>query len=310
MTKPFLTYDQQIDKLVREKNLIVDDRGYAISVLKKVSYFALICGYKDQFKNPTTRKYKDGTTINHIVELYKFDEVLRELFLKFTMKIERNIRSLISYYFCEQFGDAQDNYLDVNNYDYISWKKEKINELVSILSELSSSGTHRYICHHRSKHKNVPLWVLTNAMTFGQISKMYTLLQQSTQARVAKNFQGVMNSELTKMLDYMTKYRNVCAHGERLFSFRLQQNIPDMVLHHKMSIPQKGELYKFGKNDLFAVVIMFKYLLDATDFLAFFDQLCTAIDDYLSSVYSLELSTLLTAMGFPDNWKDIFGENV
>ena len=66
MTKPFLTYDQQIDKLIDEKNLIVEDRDYAISILKKVSYFALICGYKDPFKNPTTKKYNDGISINHI----------------------------------------------------------------------------------------------------------------------------------------------------------------------------------------------------------------------------------------------------
>ena len=48
MTKPFLTYEQQIDKLVNEKNLIVEDHEYAISILKKVSYFALICGYKER----------------------------------------------------------------------------------------------------------------------------------------------------------------------------------------------------------------------------------------------------------------------
>ena len=63
MTNPFLNYDQLIDKLIDEKNLIVENRDYAISSLKKVSYFALICGYKDPFKNPTTKKYKDRVHI-------------------------------------------------------------------------------------------------------------------------------------------------------------------------------------------------------------------------------------------------------
>ena len=34
MAKDFLTYDQQIDKLVNEKGLVVSDRGYAIEILK------------------------------------------------------------------------------------------------------------------------------------------------------------------------------------------------------------------------------------------------------------------------------------
>lgn len=107
MSKPFLSYDQQVDKLIHEKNLVIESREYAISFLKKVSYFALICGYKDPFKNTTTKKYKDGTKIDHIIELYRFDEELRALSLKYIMKIERNVRSLISYYFCETFGDDQ-----------------------------------------------------------------------------------------------------------------------------------------------------------------------------------------------------------
>jgi abortive infection bacteriophage resistance protein len=52
MAKPFLSYDQQINKLTGEKGLLIPDCDYAIAILKKTSYFALICGYKDPFKNP------------------------------------------------------------------------------------------------------------------------------------------------------------------------------------------------------------------------------------------------------------------
>ena len=34
--KPFLTYEQQVDKLVEEKNLTVDDRDAAIATLRDV----------------------------------------------------------------------------------------------------------------------------------------------------------------------------------------------------------------------------------------------------------------------------------
>ena len=44
-----------------EKNLLIDNEAYAKEILKQTSYYSLIGGYKDIFKNPTTKKYKDGT---------------------------------------------------------------------------------------------------------------------------------------------------------------------------------------------------------------------------------------------------------
>lgn len=76
--------------------------------MRLIGYFALIGGYKSPFKNPTTKKYRDGIVFDDIVALYKFDENLRELFLKYILWIERNIRSLLSYYFTEKFGDTRD----------------------------------------------------------------------------------------------------------------------------------------------------------------------------------------------------------
>ena len=55
MQKIFLSYDQQIEKLKNEKNLLIDDEAYAKEILKQTSYYSLIGGYKDIFKNPTTK---------------------------------------------------------------------------------------------------------------------------------------------------------------------------------------------------------------------------------------------------------------
>ena len=42
MSKPFLTYDQQLDKLSNEKNLIIEDRDFAKQQLKKTGYIVVI----------------------------------------------------------------------------------------------------------------------------------------------------------------------------------------------------------------------------------------------------------------------------
>ena len=60
MPKIFLNYDQQIEKLKNEKNLRIDDMAYAKEILRQTSYYSLIGGYKDIFKNPTNDLYVGG----------------------------------------------------------------------------------------------------------------------------------------------------------------------------------------------------------------------------------------------------------
>lgn len=46
MSKPFITYTAQIEKLKNEKNLIITDDDFAVESLQNISYYALIGGYK------------------------------------------------------------------------------------------------------------------------------------------------------------------------------------------------------------------------------------------------------------------------
>ena len=52
----------------------------------------------------------------------------------------------------------------------------------------------------------------------------------------------------------------------RLFSYHTYIDIPDTLLHKKLGISKNGSKYIYGKNDLFSVVITFRYLLPKTDF--------------------------------------------
>ena len=45
MQKIFLNYDQQIEKLKNEKNLLIDNEEYAKEILKQTSYYSLIDKY-------------------------------------------------------------------------------------------------------------------------------------------------------------------------------------------------------------------------------------------------------------------------
>ena len=111
MTKPFITYTTQIEKLKNEKNLIITNTDFALTSLKKISYYGLIDGYKHPFIDIHTRKYVNNTCFENIVALYELDEDLRELFFKYLCRIERKLRSSISYHFCQNMENVKKNTL-------------------------------------------------------------------------------------------------------------------------------------------------------------------------------------------------------
>lgn len=75
--KPFLDYQAQI-KYLNQKQLVINDEVSAITVLEKVSYYSLINGYKDIFKDPATNGFYPGTTFDDIYHLYLFDNTFFE----------------------------------------------------------------------------------------------------------------------------------------------------------------------------------------------------------------------------------------
>ena len=306
-TKPFLSYTEQIEKLIVEKNLTVKNRVFAEGILKQIGYFTLISGYKELYRNPTTKKYIDGTTFEDIVALYELDENLRELFLKYMQKIEQNMRSQLSYYFTERYGENQTHYLSSKSYSNIPKFKNGITKLTRLLNNLALTSTdYDYIVYHRKTYGNVPLWVLVKVLTFGNISHMYQYLQQSLQVKISKEYASVNENDLMRYLRVLTKFRNVCAHGERLYSYKLRkEDIPDTTIHAKLKIPKKGKQYIYGKKDLFCVVIAFRFLLKKSDFKLFKRRLVAILNHFIASTNHVNKNDLLTKMGFPENWKRI-----
>lgn len=231
---------------------------------------------------------------------------MRSIFFKYTCYIERKLRSSISYNFCSKYGELQSEYLNPNNYNNNFKNKDDIHKLVKMLDIIANQNKdHDYLTYQRSKYKNVPLWAIMNALTFGQISKMFDFLPQSIQGKVCQDFETVKKNEMAKFLRVLTLFRNVCAHNERLFSYHTHIDIPDTLLHEKLTIPKNGSTYVIGKNDLFSVVIAFSYLLTRNDFFKFKKEMLDVLCKYEKSSSYLKNKEILKYMGFPENWQEI-----
>lgn len=300
MRKNFKTYEEQIE-LLKSKHLIIDNEEEAIVLLKKYSYFNLINGYKAPFKGKDGN-YKKNTHFSDIYCLYQFDEKLRALLMKHLLTIELNLKSLISYYFCEEYTEEQSAYLNANNYNYSTTSMQNsINQLITILSDTISHKDNPKYFKHQQKQHNIPLWVLIKILTFGKMSKMYSLQQFKIQSKISHNFYNVNEDQLKNMLEGLTKYRNVCAHSERLF---------DYVAPHRFALNNNvyNYFYENTKNkeiNLFYVFIILKYLLDEPEFDSLLNEFKLILDDFFNKTNQIQRPQLLKLMGFPTNWEEI-----
>ena len=304
--KGYRSYSEQLDMLQFEKGLLIPDRSSAEAILRNISYYSLIGGYKEPFNHKPSGKYLRGVTFDEIYEFYRFDENLRSVFLKYILHVERHMKSSISYYFCEKHGSLQSEYLNPANFDHSPKNTRAVNRLIATMtSAVSLPSRYPYIVHHVKSHCNVPLWVGVNAMTFGSISAFYQYMSNDLQVKVSKEFPSMSEKQLHQMITMLAKCRNVCAHNERLYSFRTQETIPDTLLHSKLSIPVRKGQYICGKHDLFSIVIALRYTLSNEDFKAFKAELSRTINSVPAKCPHITMEDLLSMMGFPHNWKNI-----
>lgn len=280
MDKPFRTIDELIS-LLDERGISFDKPGSkseAKKKLQRIGYYNLINGYSRLFLDDVANTiYKPGTTIEEIYNLYFFDQKLRECLLHYILPIETNIKSLIAYYF--PMHHRENNYLIYTNFD--SSKKDSNKQITELISEIqrqiASRSNDPSIKHYLTKYGYVPIWVLNNILTFGTISKMYSLMNQSERQDISKTFH-IPDNELESSLFYLSSIRNFCAHGNRIYCYRSKRPYINNNLHTKMNIPKSDNLeYKYGKRDLFAVTLILKKLLSKSEYRKFIKQIDIAL---------------------------------
>ncbi len=299
--KKFLTYEQQVQKLY-DKKLEIPNCQEVIELLKKYSYFNLVNGYKAPFKNKNGN-YKKGTSIKDIYSLYIFDDAFRHILMKYILIVELNVKSLLSYSFCEKFGENQNEYQNAVNYKYTPDNQNDINELIQIITkQINNAWKFSYVDHQKKKHNNIPLWVLIKTLTFGNMSKMYSLQQDCVKSNIAKEFPLIKENQLSIILDILTRYRNVCAHNERLFDFKYKQSrLKTTRIHKHFNLYTNNP----SASNLFDVVVFLKYLLNEYEFSSFVEDIDFILQKLSRETNQIQKSQILKLMGFPQNWKDI-----
>lgn len=196
-------------------------------------------------------------------------------------------------------------------------RAQKIGEITELITNLQKevsrqlSKNNPMIAHHVLTYGYVPLWVLVNTLTLGTISVFYSYMVQRDQNQVGRKF-GLKPDELTPILFILSIYRNACAHDERFYSLKSinRDGRPNMIksttIHSKLAIPKNtcGN-YIYGKNDLFAIVIVLKLMLSSKSFSRFQTLIEGELENLDSQLVTISIRDVMKTMGFPENWSTI-----
>ena len=285
--KEYKNSKELLDYII-SKGVIVTNKEFALDKIKKYSYYSIINTYKDIFKD-SSNNYKNNVTFDEIYSLYEFDKNIRFIFLKYILEIETVIKSLLAELLSLKYGI--DNYLLTNNFDnninskIIQDNIDKINEEIA-----KQNGKHEAITHYINEYGFVPPFVLIKILTWGELSRLYSMLKQTDRQAISKEFK-VPDKFLKQVMKNITMIRNICAHNDRMFSFHSKFLITFKII----DINYKN---KDNSTNVYMIMKSMQRLLDKNKSDEFERLVNLEIEKLKANIKSVDINLILYLMGF------------
>lgn len=101
-------------------------------------------------------------------------------------------------------------------------------------------------------HTYLPMWILSNILTFGNISKMFEIQKLDVQLLVLNKLKlnnGTLTDELkvlnaTRVIHILGLFRNSCAHNERFYCNNIHTPIDDEFMGYLEKFPQYANVMR------------------------------------------------------------------
>ncbi|MGF7437928.1 Abi family protein [Lentilactobacillus senioris] len=333
-TKPFKTLNKQM-KILRDRGLSV--QSSAKRDLEQIGYYSLINGYKWLFLQRDSNghvlrpeQYRNGATFEEIRDLYEFDVELRSALYDAILKYESILRAEISYRFSEKYPQEH-SYLAIDNYNrdsrYASSVVGTISSLSNTIKRESITGDknqqivkrkklrkkdNNAVHHYINKHGHVPLWVLVNFLTFGDINYFYRNIIPELQIEISKDFkdqrtrsynnkkQSAITPNAIKSVNHIVNlFRNSVAHGEITYSKKIY-NTPN--LQDVKDALNQINLKLSSQAGVFELLIILKVVLPKKNYESLFKRVTKIIKIYDTKFKSVPFTAVLQDMNFPSDY--------
>lgn len=263
------------------KGLNIDDTAYAESCLTYIGYYRLKI-YMRSFEDNAKRFHPD-TTFEQIVDVYNFDRKLRLQCLDAIERIEVALRAHIinimgkyggpHFYYSEDFFELKDS--------------------VTGIRQRAQKAKHLSITHYRQEYYQPhlpPIWCLTEASTFGEISKWFADLELIYRKEIAQGF-GFDEKICVSWFRSITALRNICAHHGRLWNAELHVDTPIKAKSYKQELSNNTRCYS-----RLVILLAFLNQIDPNHGTGWRSVLIEFLDRRPAFIS-------LADMGFPSDWR-------
>lgn len=319
--KPFLIIPEQVRRL-RERGMDCGDDAYAAQILERYGYYRL-SGYWHIYRDrpvPPARQFSDdgreirldtftcGTSLAHVVALYEFDHELRTRVGDVLSMIENAFRFFIGHRLgrVDKFAHRKPEALGAVHDGIVSTSTCK--EWIKEYDRQEKRAKGDFIRHFREKYgPHLPIWVATEVMSFGVLSRLYRLMGQHDQEILAARFQihtkdgGGDYGALANWLNSLRQVRNICAHYGRVWNRTFDVTIQAPGRAQKSEEDLLAPLaVNTINNRFYGVLLVMRHLMLSIDPS---NVDVVELADYVEK-RTRELDLSITQLGFPDDWKN------
>lgn len=287
-TKTYKKPDELV-KLMQSRGLLFKDTQRAERYIQNIGYYRLSAYMYPLLEYPkTNHKFKDDSTFDKVLMLYRFDKKLRIILFNEIEKIEVAVRESIMNMTTERTGDMywltnHSHFHDQNIY----------NNSKNLLKKEFDRSTEDFIEHFKHTYTEPfpPAWILGELLPMGNVNIYYRNLKDKTlKKNIAKRFH-LHAPVFESWLSVLTLTRNSCCHHSRVWN-KANKIIPnDMrgMTRPWITIPS-------DKRRVYYNICIIKYFLD----------IISPNNDMLAKLRWLfiEFPEIdLAAMGFPKEWE-------
>ena len=296
--KQFKNLEEQIE-ILKYKGMTIEDESYAKKILLRENYFFL-SGYRYPFmRSDKDKHFLEGVTFLEMYSLFLFDRAIRNIFFKYLLVIENNLKSIFSYQLSKKYGYKEKYYLRS--------KQRQVNDLIKKMKrQIRINGAqHTATAHYMSNYGYVPLWILVKVLSFGIVGELFSIMKYDDQVSICKIY-NIKVEEFSNYLPILSNYRNLCAHEDILYENRTQKKIKGTEFHELLKLEKNSEgEYKNGTDDLFALLIIMKRMLSYDEFKDMCLEIDKKIDNLEYNLHSIKIDKILNRMGFPSNYMEL-----
>ena len=310
--KTFKTIEEQI-VILKDRGLLIRDEPKAAKYLLSNNYYNIINGYSKFFQHPDTDAYIEGVTFDEVATLYIFDKDVKRAILQAILEAEHHIKSITAHIFSKTYPDQRYAYLNTNSYDNskildVGYIVSKLSKIINKNKKYSGNSIH----HYARTHSDVPIWVLTDYLEFGDLRMIIENLPNSIQNDIARELTSFIKSNipdfdnvfppetLISFLKNINEVRNKCAHNNRLLNFKCRSNSTFWGIIHNEEILMGDD----SRKTVYSTIISLQCFISGAKFNSLWNTLRKKIIKLDAKIPSLDINIINRSLGFPDDWHE------